>query len=244
MRKSLVFIILFCSFYYHSFSQAAGIDSVSENPSLKNIVSLYYRSTGENSHLNNGSEYAGYDVNFIGNPFFDTTAMQPGSVYYDGTLYENLPILFDICNDAVIINRYNQDFRIRLVNEKIGYFSLLSHTFVRIVPDSASRLVIGIGFYDRVYKGKMEVLVRRKKIIKDDPVVNGEIKSRYKAVENYFIKRNNAYFPVRTEKSVVRLFKDRDKEIRRYIKKNKLSFKKQPEYAIIQVARYYDQLTN
>ena len=101
-----------------------------------------------------------------------------------------------------------------------------------------------VGFYQRIYNGKTEVLVRRKKIIRDDPVTNGELKSRYIQLNNYYVKKKGVYSEVNGKKSLFRLFGDKDKEIRKYFKANKIKYNKFPELAIAKAAEYYDLLTN
>jgi hypothetical protein len=244
MRMKIACFAVASFLFIKVFPQTGLHDSSNASPALQSAISLYYHVTGENNHLNKGSEYPGYDVNLIGHPYFDTTAMTPGWISYEGTRYSNVPMLFDVYEDAVVINRYEKNYKIRLANEKIDSFSFLSHTFIRIVPDSNGSPSAGIGFYNRLYNGKYAVFVKRRKIIKDDPVIHGEMKSRYLAIEDYFIKKNGVYYPVRTAKSVTGLLKDKDKDLRRFIKKNKLNFKKRPEYAIVQVVKYYDEITN
>jgi hypothetical protein len=95
------------------FPQTGLHDSSTAGSALQSAVSLYYHVTGENIHLNKGTEYPGYDVNLIGNPYFDTTAMLPGWIYYDGTLYSNVPMLFDVYEDVIVINRYEKNYKIR-----------------------------------------------------------------------------------------------------------------------------------
>ena len=244
MRKFFLLSFMLHCFSSHPLFSQTNPDSVSSATALQNTIDFYYSVTGENAHLYIGSEYGGYNNRIIGNPYFDTASFENGSIYYNGTLYNKVPMLYDIWNDNVIIYKYKQNYRIRLVNEKVSYFSILAHTFIRIVPDSTGKVLPGIGFYDRVYDGKTEVLVKRNKIIKDDPPIANEISSRYLQRNSYFVKKHNVYFQVSTRKSLLELFDDRDKEIRKYLRKNKIKFRKQPEYTIIKAAQYYDLLTN
>ncbi len=244
MRKFfLITFIVHCVSANRLFSQTDS-DSNSSKAALQNAIDLYYAVTGENAHLYIGSQSAGYDKKIIGNPFFDTIAVQNGSIYYNGTLYKSIPMLYDILNDDILINKYNQNYYIRLANEKVGYFSILKHNFIRIVPDSADKTLPGIGFYDRIYNGKTEVIVKRKKLIMDDPPISNEIVTRFVQYNSYFVKKNHAYFQVVTKSSLSKLFEGKYKEIRRYLKKSKIKFRKQPELALIKAAQYYDQLTN
>ncbi|HXB45289.1 MAG TPA: hypothetical protein VNV85_14585 [Puia sp.] len=244
MRKLFLFTFMLPILSSDLLFSQSNPDSVSSATALQNSIDFYYAFTGVNSHLYIGTEYGGYNIRIIGSPYFDTAAMQNASIYYNGTLYYNVPMLYDILNDDVIINRYNQNFRIRLAKEKISYFSLLAHTFIRIVPDSTGKALPGIGFYDRIYNGRTEVLVKRTKAVKDEPLIGNEIVSRFLQHNSYFVKKHNIYFQVGTRKSLLKLFDDRDKQIRKYLRKNKIKFRQQPENTVVKAAQYYDQLTN
>lgn len=243
MEKKIFALILQCFSSSLLFSQIAP-DSIPSNVALQNTINFYYSVTKENAHLYIGSEYAGYDNRVIGNPFFDTATAQNGSIYYNGTFYRKVPMLYDILNDDILVNRYNQYYFIRLAKEKIGYFSILTHNFIRIVPDSNNKALPRAGFYDVVYNGKTEVLVKREKTIKDDQPITYELISRYIQHNSFFVKIQNTYFEVSTKKSLFKIFDSKYREIRSYLKKNKIKFRKQPELAIIKAAQYYDLLTN
>jgi hypothetical protein len=245
MRKNfLPLFLLQCFFNNLLFSQNGPADSASASPALQNTIDFYYTITGENAHLYSGSEYVMANSAVIGHPYFDTTAMVNGSIYFSGTLYKNVPLLYDILHDDIIINKYNQNYFIRLPGEKIAFFSISKDTFVRVVPDSANKALPGIGFYDRIYNGRTEVIVKRKKVLNEDPPANGVSQFHYLQRNSYFVKKQHIYFQVSSRKSLLKLFDDKNKDIRRYLRKNKINFKDQPEYAILQASKYYDLLTN
>lgn len=245
MRKKIPFTFIISLLINNLvFSQTVLTDSLSTEAAFQNTIDLYYSAIGENAHLYNGSENIGYNTTVIGHPYLHTTEMEAGSLYYDGTLYKNIPFLYDIFNDELIINKYNQNYKITLASEKISYFSYASGTYIRIVPDSADKVLAGIGFYNRIYNGKTTVLIKRKKTIREDAVTTGVATSRFIQQNTYFVKRGNSYSRVSSKKSLIKLFNEQSKEIRKYLKKNKIDFKSQPEYAIVEAARYYDLLTN
>jgi hypothetical protein len=226
------------------FAQAARPDNTSVNTALQNTIDFYYASIGENAHLYIGSEHTGYNTSVTGHPYLDTTEMQIGSIFCSGILYKNIPLLYDIANDEIIINKYKQSYLISLPHEKIGFFSIRADTFVMVMPDTAARNLPAAGFYNRIYNGKTLVLVKRKKILNEDPPANGASKFHYVQRNTYFVKKEKTYFRVTSKRSLFKLFDDKGKDIRRYLRKNKINFNDQPEYAIAQAARYYDSLTN
>lgn len=239
--REFVGCIAITLFYLASSAQVVPSAMPISDPAVRSAIDYYYQNIAENSHLNNGREYAGYNVNLIGNPFFDTTALTPGWVRFDGILYTNVPLQLDVHDGVLITNKYHQDLKIMLPTEKIDSFSVLSHTYIRMAPIGSKPAAAAPLFYDRVYSGQTTVFVLRKKITKDDPVVNGEIKSRYIKADEYYVQENNSFYQVRGEKSLLKLFGDRQKELKRFMRKNKLNFRKRPEAAITAAVAYFDQ---
>src|SRR4249920_157235 len=100
-----------------SFAQKDAEDTGFYQISINQAVGLYYKTIGENAHLYNGSEYMQYIVyNPITdrNPFFLSIFMQNGSVFYDGTLYNDAPLTYDVYKDVLVSLRHNWNYRIRL----------------------------------------------------------------------------------------------------------------------------------
>ena len=245
MKKLVsVFILFFyCQFLcINIFGQALFQDSNTYDLPQKNAIDFYYKSLGPNAHLYNGSGYETYDVHIKGNPFF-LPAMQSGSLYYDGMRYENLPMIYDIHHDELIINRYTQNFRIRLVNEKTSYFTLENHFFIRIVQDTSNNPVIPTGYYERLYDGNITALAKRRKRI-DETILAEGLSSQFIEDDLFYIRKDNIYYAVRNKRGVLDIFRERKKEIKKFLRKNKIRFKDNPEYAIVRISGFYDQEKN
>jgi len=201
---------------------------------------LFYSSINENAHLYNGTEYIMYDQHIKGDPYYSIADMKEGSVFYDGTLYQNVPMLYELTTGNLVIRQYNNGVLMNLINEKIGYFTLLNHTFIHLVPDSANN-IISNGFYDRIYNGSAVVYVKRQKIAFEDP---STFEKSFIIKDRYFIYKGNSCYPVSDESDVLKVFKDKKKDISKYLRQNKIKFKKDREFAMVKMAEYYDQLTH
>jgi hypothetical protein len=232
-------ILVFISFFYTLSAQ----DSNSAPLSTSNAIAFYNKYIGEESHLYNGTEHAPYDFRIKGNPYFESNLLQSGFVYYFGMLYQQVNMAYDIVRDELTANRYDQNFRITLVNEKIAYFSLFNHYFVRIVPDSNNKSIT-TGFYDRLYDGKIKLFAKRQKKIKETVTADEGDKLWFEENDLYFIFRNNKYYSIKDKNNLFDFFKDRKKDLKKYLRKNKIKFKNDPELAILKSVEYYDQLKN
>lgn len=240
---TLIFAIVFICFGHQvSFGQTQP-EKDSKQLTIKNTVSLYFKSLGEQSGIYRGPGYIGYPYALSnGHQFFESPNFAQGTIFYDGMLYQNIPMWYDLVKDQVVIQTLDSFSLISLHTERIDYFSLLGHYFIKISQDSSSSL--STGFYDQIYKGKTEVLVRRFKGTLDDVSTEGIFTKILKQKNVIYLKKQGKYFSVLNSGSVLKALGNNQKEILNHLKKNAIKFKKDREKAIVMMVSYYDQLNN
>lgn len=218
-------------------SAQTGIDSTG----LSSAVANYNIAIGQQSHLYNGPEYEFYDPLIKGNAYvFDNKAFTPGTVAYGGAVYRDIPMLYDLNKDLVVVMLYNHFTKFSLLSERVPEFWLLNHHFIRIDADSTGKAKLNTGFYDQLYSGKkIEIIVKRAKSIQSS-TSNNTIESFFSATRDYYVKRGNSYFSFSGKGGLLDIFKDKKKELRQYIKANNIDFRENLEQAIVDVATYYD----
>ncbi len=240
---TLIFAIVFICFGHQvSFAQTQS-EKDSQQLTIKNTVSLYFKSLGEQSGIYRGPGYIGYPYAIInGHQFFESPNFAQGTIFYDGMLYQNIPMWYDLVKDQVVIQTLDSFSLISLHTERIDYFSLLGHYFIKISQDSSSSL--STGFYDQIYKGKTEVLVRRFKGTLEDVSTEGIFTKILKQKNVIYLKKQGKYLSVLNSGSVLKALGNNQKEILNHLKKNAIKFKKDREKAIVMMVSYYDQLNN
>jgi hypothetical protein len=204
-------------------------------------VQLYFKAVGENAHVYNGYEYRTTDKSILGSPYFLSDAMVPITLSYDEGYYQNIPAIFDLVLDLVVINRLDQNFMISLIPEKLSAFTMQNHHFIRVTKDSLRGINLATGFYERLYDGKSTVLVKHKKIIIDQ-MLYGISTLTYGDENIYYVRFSGVYVPVHGKSSVLNLFKSKKSEIKTFIRRNKLNLKSEFEKTLVAVSAYYDQL--
>jgi hypothetical protein len=250
MRKC---IYLFLTLYLIStiissatFAQANPVDSSLQKNAFNNAVTFYYTSLGEQSPIYNGPEYYFYDPTIKGNAYFlNINGFVSGSVYYDGALYNGVPMLYDLYGDKVVVLLYNHYSKFSLIKERVKSFDYLDHHFLNINTDTISNTAnMKPGFYDELYKGKLQVLVRRSKDIQTNTSGTLGPENYFNLITKFFLKKNNTYYSVTSQGSLIDILKDRKKELQQYIRANQIKFRKDPDEAMVKIASYYDHLTN
>lgn len=222
-------------------SAQTGVDSAS----LSLAVANYNTAIGQQSHLYNGPEYEFYDPIIKGNAYvFDNKVFTPGSVRYGAAVYSDIPMLYDLNKDLVVVLLYNHFTKFSLLSERVPEFRLLNHHFIRINTDSTGKAALATGFYDQLYPGrKIGIIVKRAKSIQTNTGTNA-VESFFSETKDYYVKKEGNYFSFSGKAGLLDIFKDKKKELRQYIKTNNIDFRENFEQAIVDVATYYDHLSN
>ena len=238
--KRLLYILLLFAISKNVTAQVVDDSTLCE--AAANVIEVYYQSLGEESPLYNGCEYLEYAFTIQGgHPFFVANGYSNGSIYFDGMIFHDVPLLYDIVKDQVVTPDFQKIHKINLPADKIQQFTLSGHTFIRLVQAPSSQL--RTGFYDRLYEGKIGLFAKReKRIIERNSSL--QIYNEVISQNSYYIKKGDTYFTIKNKRGLLDVLKGKRKEIQQYFKKNKIKYKNDPERAMINAVQYYDQLTN
>ena len=238
MPKRFFYILLICGLSQHLAAQNADDTTLHEN--ALNAIGVYYQNLGEESPLYNGSEYIEYAYTLQeGHPFFQVVNFINGNVNVDGMIFHDVPMLYDIVKDQLIIQDFQKVYKINLPADRVRQFFLLGHLFVRLNASDQ----VKTGFYDQLYKGKISLFAKREKKILEK-YSNIQISKVVISQNVYYIKKDGVYYTIKNKSSLFSALKSKKKEVQQYLKANDIKFKREPERAMIMAVKYYDQLTN
>src|SRR5262249_34328533 len=114
-----------------SFGQTTRIDSSFVAEAKANSIARYSNSISGQSHLYNGSAYTEYISQRDEHPYFIDEWLD-GTVTYDEEYYMNVPLLYDISSDRLIVDNPFSIKKVMLVNEKVAAFTIQDHRFVHL----------------------------------------------------------------------------------------------------------------
>jgi hypothetical protein len=223
-------------------AQDSATDSNFTAAAITHAVSSYHHYIDKQSRLYNGIEYFGHSPKIEGIPYFQENTWQTGSIVYDGIRYDTVQMMYDLVKDRLVILHFNGFFRIALFSEKVKSFTLMDHHFVRIERDSLGHSPLVTGFYDQLYTGPTTVLARRSKFIEE--TVKEQLERKFTPQDQFYVYKGGSYHIIRTKSALLSLLKDHAKEVKQYLRKMKLTFRKDKENAILQAAIHYDSLNN
>lgn len=241
--KTASLVLLSLAFSQICFSQESINDSTNKNSAADNLVADYKNALKENLRLYNGKEYQFSGHNANGFPFFQSVNVLNGSVLYDDNLYTNIPLYYDLVNEAVVTKDYTNNFPVQLISGKIKYFIIDGHKFVNAAVDDNFPVTSVKGFYEELYNGKAIAFAKKQKTIRQRASSEGT-ETSYKEYDSYFVYFNNQVYKVNNEKSLLDVFNDKRADLKKFISTNNINFRKNFENALVSVTRYFDQISN
>ncbi len=208
--------------------------------SYNNSRAVYFNSIGPSLGLYNGvyfKEYVPHN-NDQGQPYFGTDQWVDGNLFYNGMYYENIPLLYDVVNDKLILDHSFGAVKLELISEKLKYFIINGHRFVRLVIINQNSPV-STGFFELLYDGQTKLYAKWQK--KRIEVINArELEVRYEDQNRIYINKGNQFYSVKTKSSVLHVLEDKKVVLKKYIKKSRLKFKSKRIESIAKVIAFYE----
>jgi hypothetical protein len=201
------------------------------------------RSYPTNAYLYNGTEYIPHSPRINGTAYFPNKDYQTGYVNYSGVNYQNISLRYDVVRDELITPYFGDNTEISLLPAFVSNFSFGNMKFVYLNVDTTIGLKAPSGYFQEVIKDAVSFYVKRKKIIKETTSVR-DITSDFMTSDDFYISKGNVFSKVSGKSDVLRVFKDKRKELNNFLKDEGLSFRDNPELAIEKMVIQYNALTN
>jgi hypothetical protein len=99
------------------------------------------------------------------------------------------------------------------------------------------------GFYEELYYGKAIALARHEKTIQY-PGKAEENLSNYRQYDYYYLEIGGRYYGIHSERNLLDAFRSDKVPIRNFVKRSRLSFRKDPATTLTRVAEYYNKFKN
>ena len=184
----------------------------------KDIYVLFDNVVGlDNTSIYNGNEYREefrtLDNNY---PYFDSPDFITGTIEYNGELYFNISIKYNLYNQEVIAKLKSKNASetvIKLYNSRIGSFVINNRKFLNISPSNN-----GIsGFFEEVFIDTQHKLLIKHKKFKKDLYRNEQMYVEYvTAKKEFLILKNDTYNILDSKKDITNVFPDSKQKINQF----------------------------
>lgn len=205
-----------------------------------NAVDEYLWAAENWAVLYNGRQQSLYPSHMANHPYLIEEDYYQGVISYDGIEYPNILMRLDLYKNELIVCSPNKMLDIVLQNDRIDFAKL--HTYHTIYYQTENlKGAPPNGFYSILYSNDCVVLSKNNcslTEIRKDEILTGT----FNKSTRYYIKKDDVYYTVRNMNGVLSVFKPYKKELKQYIKNNRINFKKNPEQAIVDVVKQYESI--
>ena len=230
--------IISCCLYCARLTAQTPADSSLTAPAAA-IRNTYFSQIAENAAIYQGIEYIRNGARTIGFPYFDSNDPINGWVSYQGVIYSDQPLQYNLVLDELIGSNYPKTSLIILAKQKIDSFSLAGHKFIHLTVSKENEGIKTESYYEQLTDNRFPVFVKREK---KASISNESADPKLLPYDYYFIRTGGRYVPVDGENALLDLFADQKDVLKKWIKSKHLRFKNRFEEAIVQTSSYYAQL--
>jgi hypothetical protein len=237
IRFAIVVAISQLSVIFHSRAQSFN-DSLQYKESISGLHTIYLSEIGDNAQIYHGSEYIRDGQKALGFPYYDSDSMFSGTVNYLDNEYPDTKLFYNLVTDEIIIRNFRQDALIVLPEGKVKSFTIGAHVFELMNVKQFTGLPMD-GFYELLFSGDPGLYVKRvKKLVTG----TGSEENKYIQYNTYCLLKDNVFYVVGSKKELLNLLKDQENLLSKYIRANKLKFKKDLESSLVLTTSYYSRL--
>lgn len=222
-------------------AQLSGVDSANYHQALTSAKNTYLTFVGAEALIYNGPLFKPYNYTLAeGSQYFIPTQSPLGKVLYNGIMYANVPLLFDVLNNKLITTQTVSNQSFEIITDHVSYFELDNHKFFHLQNPPAKKMLAG--FYEIHYEGKKSCVYE-----KHVKALNEELGEKYKkyVIEDnsiFYIKKDGKYQKVEKMKSLYRIYENHEAELKSFAKNTGLSLSKITVATLIKIAAYFDTL--
>jgi len=214
-----------------------------EHLSLRDeILVLANTAYGSDDRLINGKYYKPKHFYAKGHPYFLSKDWVGARLYIKGAIYNQVPLKYNIEDDAIIIQHIFESKiskNILLNNSYIDSLEIGSHIF-----HNTSNFPIenSIGIAELIYEGKLRAYAKHTIEFIEDYSERYKYGLYLEPQKKLYLFDGHSFYPILTKKDFLAHFPMHTKEIKSFLRKNRIRFKKTSKDEINMLIRFCEQL--
>lgn len=238
--KRNILFFTFCFSFLFSTAYSFG-QEISEKK--ENILAIANSLYGADDRLVNGKYYVPKHYRSTGNPFFKSDNWLNGTLFIKGTKYIDIPLKYNIEDDLLIINIV---FENRIAKSISMYNAFVDSVIIdsqKIHNTDNFLTKNSIGFAELIYQGDSLSAYFKHSIEFLDVISDGGPHGKYlKPRKKLYFLQENTFFQINSKKAFLAYFENHKKEIRLFMRKNEIHFKKATTNQFIDLLSFSENL--
>ncbi|MFW5760414.1 MAG: hypothetical protein ACOCXH_05490 [Cyclobacteriaceae bacterium] len=205
----------------------------------------YFQLIQRQAQLYSGPEYVEFETAIDGHQYLYSELWEKANIQFDHLLYKSIDARYDLYRDWLIIKHFDESGRMVSIvpdQDLIKGFSMHGEQFIRIeLLDSIQNASGKTGYFHVIYNGKCTIL--SKKIKNLIASFSNNTSKEFSEKERFFLIKDDVLHQISGRKSLLKLFPEHKKELRRFARRNDLYFSREKENFLLQVIKEYEMLT-
>ena len=242
LKQDVLLICLFSLIYVEAMSQ----DKNTTSSDALTILSEYSGDLyGTNDFVVNGRSYIPDHYNAKGDPYLFSDKWVESTIVIEGKKYGNQEILYNIDTEKLILKssqKINEEVLLVLNTEFVDAFYFGEHYFVNGYKNFPDRIFPG--FVEQVYSGNFVIVIRYQKSFISNYTANAPNGFYSGTKSAIYISEEGTLKKLPTKKALLDYFLDQKKEIKKFIRKNNIKYKKANAIQLNKLFSYCDTISS
>ena len=205
------------------------------------LEALYNQSTGTDNRYINGSVYRDAYLRTRGHQFFLSESWAKGTLVMMGRNYKGIPLKYDLYKDQLLYNHVHESgsYTLILNTTRIDGFTIEGHRFIKLAELNGAPTETEGGFYEVMTEGKASFYQKRNKRFSE---ASQHSRGEFSDFTEWYILNNGQYHKVSRKPGLLKALGDREKEVRSYIREQRIVIGNGDEIAVKRVIDHYNSL--
>jgi hypothetical protein len=234
-----LFFILLMAYAVHSSGQGS-VDTSFLSIPKKKLKQVYSEAFKYQTSLVSGSAYAEYKSIEDEHPFLVNDDWFMGSIIYNGTFYEGVPLQFDIQSQKVLLEHPASAKKIELVKENILSFTLDGRHFITLTDQTVNGLEDRFGFYEILVDGKTTLLCRRIKSLQQN-FSAGRVYPVFHEINKFYLMHDRTVSSLKSKRVLLRLLGSIDAAAAAKVRKQRIRYAGRKEQGFADAVKAFNE---
>jgi hypothetical protein len=169
---------------------------------------------------------------YINHPYWSSEDFLVGEVNYKGLLYRNVLLRYDAFLKQLVVKTPEKQSNVYIPMHAVEGFSIGRIVYAKY----------GEEFMAVLYDGSRIGLLEQIQVKMKENTNHAMLQYEFQRSVNYYIWSDGKMYEVNGMRSVLKLYPDLEKELKRFVKMNHLNFKENRQYSLISMVKYADEL--
>ncbi len=194
-----------------------------------------------------GIVYPSVNYNSIGHPFYLDDEIYNATLYFDGNTYNNVSLKYDLYNQKIALYQDYNSSKYRFIElnfNLVDSFELIDnknqvHYFQK--NNTYTSNLQEFKFLELIYKNEITYVVGRKKSFIE---LAQDLKNKFYLKEYHYLIVDGQLEIINSKADIFGLFIGHKKELKKFIRKNKIKMRSIEKSDLLKIVTYYESLMN